>query len=232
MFFTFSLSAGKEVRGIDADAKTHNAKRENFEKILAFLATQRVRTSTVTSRDLASGNLKSLMRLILSLASHYKPHSVKQGRDSGKPAALFTYLFIIQRPCYIVLAHFLPCARARQILLFSSFYRAVRPLFIFYCRWNTVPLLCPWIVRSPPRLASFRANSQTTPNLSVPTNRRFPSAGFEAPEEADIKTVNAVATLRRQNTHAGVGTKRPALGTSSCKNDRQMALSYGALFSN
>lgn len=71
------------MRGIDAEAQTHNARRENFEKILAFLATQRVRTSTVTSRDLASGNLKSLMRLILSLASHYKPHSVKQGRDSG-----------------------------------------------------------------------------------------------------------------------------------------------------
>ena len=82
----FFCIAGKEVRGIDEEAKTHNEKRENFEKILAFLATQRVRTSTVTSRDLASGNLKSLMRLILALASHYKPHSVKQGRDSGTPS--------------------------------------------------------------------------------------------------------------------------------------------------
>lgn len=77
------MTAGKDIRGIDVNAKTQQVKRDNFEKILTFLASQRVRTSTVTSRDLATGNLKSLMRLILSLASHYKPHSVKQGRDSG-----------------------------------------------------------------------------------------------------------------------------------------------------
>lgn len=81
--FVRDNKAGKEIRGIDVNAKTQQAKRDNFEKILTFLASQRVRTSTVTSRDLATGNLKSLMRLILSLASHYKPHSVKQGRDSG-----------------------------------------------------------------------------------------------------------------------------------------------------
>ena len=46
-------------------------------------------------------------------------------------------------------------------------------------------------------VASFRANSQTTPNLNVPTNRRFPTTGFE-PQEVDMKTVNALATLRRQ----------------------------------
>ena len=88
------MTAGKEIRGIEVGAKTQQAKIENFEKILTFLASQRVRTSTVTSRDLATGNLKSLMRLILSLASHYKPHSVKQGRDSGNfnsPFLLFPF---------------------------------------------------------------------------------------------------------------------------------------------
>lgn len=83
-------SAGKEIRGIDLTVQaavnnkttaSQQVKRENFEKILTFLASQRVRTSTVTPRDLANGNLKSLMRLILSLASHYKPHSVKQGQN-------------------------------------------------------------------------------------------------------------------------------------------------------
>ncbi|XP_057374957.1 dixin-like [Daphnia carinata] len=142
------IITGKDIRGIDVNAKTQQAKRDNFEKILTFLASQRVRTSTVTSRDLATGNLKSLMRLILSLASHYKPHSVKQGRDS----------------------------------------------------------------------ASFRANSQTTPNLNVPTNRRFQTTGFE-PQEADMKTVNALATLRRQNTSSGATAIRPALATSSSAAD-------------
>lgn len=81
---TPNTAGGKDIRGIDEEVKTQQAKRDNFDKVLSFLASQRVRTSTVTSRDLAAGNLKSLMRLILSLASHYKPHSVKQGRDSGK----------------------------------------------------------------------------------------------------------------------------------------------------
>ncbi|KZS15929.1 Dixin [Daphnia magna] len=146
------IITGKDIRGIDVNAKTQQVKRDNFEKILTFLASQRVRTSTVTSRDLATGNLKSLMRLILSLASHYKPHSVKQGRDS----------------------------------------------------------------------ASFRANSQTTPNLNVPTNRRFPATGFE-PQEVDMKTVNALATLRRQNTNSGATAIRPALATSSSAADLLMS---------
>lgn len=63
-------------------------------------------------------------------------------------------------------------------------------------------------------LASFRANSQTTPNLNVPTNRRFQTTGYE-PQEVDMKTVNALATLRRQNTNSGAAAvKRPALGTA------------------
>ena len=81
------------MRGIDMEAKSIQAKRDNFEKILTFLATQRVRTSTITSRDLAAGNLKSLMRLILILASHYKPNSVQQGRDSGRPQSFSFGLF-------------------------------------------------------------------------------------------------------------------------------------------
>jgi hypothetical protein len=89
VIFFLCVTAGKDIRGIDVNAKTQQVKRDNFEKILTFLASQRVRTSTVTSRDLATGNLKSLMRLILSLASHYKPHSVKQGRDSGNFSVYF-----------------------------------------------------------------------------------------------------------------------------------------------
>lgn len=75
------IAADKEVRGVDPTARSLQMKRDNFERILSFLASQKVRTSTVTSRDLASGNLKSLMRLILALASHYKPYSVEKGQQ-------------------------------------------------------------------------------------------------------------------------------------------------------
>ena len=62
------------------------------------------------------------------------------------------------------------------------------------------------------KIASFRANSQTTPNLNVATNRRFTQSNAEM-EENDFKTVNALATLRRQSSnYVSNQQKRPILG--------------------
>lgn len=35
----------------------------------------------ITSREIAEGNLKSIMRMILALAAHYKPQSVREGSN-------------------------------------------------------------------------------------------------------------------------------------------------------
>ena len=51
--------------------------RENLERILQFMASKKIRMHQITSREILEGNLKAVMRLILALAAHYKPQSVK-----------------------------------------------------------------------------------------------------------------------------------------------------------
>ena len=51
--------------------------RENLERILQFMASKRIRMHHITSKEILEGNLKAIMRLILALAAHYKPQSVR-----------------------------------------------------------------------------------------------------------------------------------------------------------
>ena len=57
--------------------------RENLERVLQFMATKRIRMHAITSREVLEGNLKSVMRLILALAAHYKPQSVRHHENSN-----------------------------------------------------------------------------------------------------------------------------------------------------
>ena len=57
--------------------------RENLERVLQFMATKRIRMHAITSREVLEGNLKSVMRLILALAAHYKPQSVRHHESSS-----------------------------------------------------------------------------------------------------------------------------------------------------
>lgn len=51
--------------------------RENLERVLQFMASKKIRMHQISSREVLEGNLKAVMRLILALAAHYKPQSVK-----------------------------------------------------------------------------------------------------------------------------------------------------------
>ena len=51
--------------------------RENLERVLQFMAAKKIRMHQISSREVLEGNLKAVMRLILALAAHYKPQSVK-----------------------------------------------------------------------------------------------------------------------------------------------------------
>ncbi|XP_037079837.1 dixin-like [Pollicipes pollicipes] len=58
--------------------------RENVERVLQFMAAKRIRMHHVGSKEVIEGNLKAVMRLILALAAHYKPQSVRTSPyDSG-----------------------------------------------------------------------------------------------------------------------------------------------------
>ena len=51
--------------------------RENLDRVLQFMASKKIRMHSITSKEVLEGNLKAVMRLILALAAHYKPQSVK-----------------------------------------------------------------------------------------------------------------------------------------------------------
>jgi hypothetical protein len=47
------------------------------------MASKRIRMHQITSKEVLEGNLKAVMRLILALAAHYKPQSVRHHDTSG-----------------------------------------------------------------------------------------------------------------------------------------------------
>lgn len=51
--------------------------KENLDRILKFMSLKRIRMHQISSREILEGNLKAVMRLILALAAHYKPQSVR-----------------------------------------------------------------------------------------------------------------------------------------------------------
>ena len=59
--------------------------RENLDRILHFMASKKIRMHQITAKEILEGNLKAVMRLILALAAHYKPQSVKHHDVSSEP---------------------------------------------------------------------------------------------------------------------------------------------------
>ena len=74
---TFLFSAGEKISGIQYNPESIHGMRENLERILQFMAAKRIRMHQITSKEILEGNLKAVMRLILALAAHYKPQSVR-----------------------------------------------------------------------------------------------------------------------------------------------------------
>ena len=58
--------------------------KENLERVLQFMAAKRIRMTHITSKEVVEGNLKSIMRIILALAAHYKPKSVRGGSNNAQ----------------------------------------------------------------------------------------------------------------------------------------------------
>ena len=76
MNFLF-ITAGEKIAGIIYQPESLQGMKENLERILQFMASKKIRMHQITSKEILEGNLKAVMRLILALAAHYKPQSVK-----------------------------------------------------------------------------------------------------------------------------------------------------------
>ncbi|KAL4228612.1 Dixin [Mactra antiquata] len=72
-----SVISGEMISGVHEVPSTYTEMKENVEKILHFMSSKKIRMHRILAKDIVDGNSKSIMRLILALAAHYKPDSVK-----------------------------------------------------------------------------------------------------------------------------------------------------------
>ena len=76
------IISGEKIAGIQYAPESLQGMRENIERILQFMASKRIKMHQITSKEILEGNLKAVMRLILALAAHYKPQSVRHHDNS------------------------------------------------------------------------------------------------------------------------------------------------------
>uniref|UniRef100_A0A9L0S1C7 Dixin n=1 Tax=Equus caballus TaxID=9796 RepID=A0A9L0S1C7_HORSE len=79
---------GEKLSGVQLSPSNQQEMKNNVEKVLQFVASKKIRMHQTSAKDIVEGNLKSIMRLVLALAAHFKPGSsrtVSQGRDSRAP---------------------------------------------------------------------------------------------------------------------------------------------------
>ncbi|XP_053060088.1 dixin isoform X5 [Acinonyx jubatus] len=86
--YLIEIVAGEKLNGIQLSPSNQQEMKNNVEKVLQFVASKKIRMHQTSAKDIVEGNLKSIMRLVLALAAHFKPGSnrtVSQGRDSRTP---------------------------------------------------------------------------------------------------------------------------------------------------
>ncbi|XP_023613666.1 dixin isoform X2 [Myotis lucifugus] len=82
------IVAGEKLSGVQLSPRNQQEMKNNVEKVLQFVASKKIRMHQTSAKDIVEGNLKSIMRLVLALAAHFKPGSgrtVSQGRDFRAP---------------------------------------------------------------------------------------------------------------------------------------------------
>ncbi|XP_047733434.1 dixin isoform X4 [Prionailurus viverrinus] len=86
--YLIEIVAGEKLNGVQLSPSNQQEMKNNVEKVLQFVASKKIRMHQTLAKDIVEGNLKSIMRLVLALAAHFKPGSnrtVSQGRDSRTP---------------------------------------------------------------------------------------------------------------------------------------------------
>ncbi|XP_070773839.1 dixin [Enoplosus armatus] len=67
------IVAGEVLEGVYVAPQSKEESRENVEQVLQFISSRHIRMTHISARDIVDGNLKSVMRIILALAAHFKP---------------------------------------------------------------------------------------------------------------------------------------------------------------
>lgn len=69
--------SGTVLTDVNLNPRTMNDNKENIEKILRFMQQNSVKMHQTSPKEILEGNIKSIMRLILALAAHFKPTNVQ-----------------------------------------------------------------------------------------------------------------------------------------------------------
>ncbi|XP_044079106.1 dixin-A-like isoform X2 [Siniperca chuatsi] len=67
------IVAGEVLEGVYVAPQNKEESRKNVEQVLQFISSRHIRMTHISARDIVDGNLKSVMRIILALAAHFKP---------------------------------------------------------------------------------------------------------------------------------------------------------------
>ncbi|XP_024921689.1 dixin isoform X3 [Cynoglossus semilaevis] len=67
------IVAGEVLEGVSETPQNKEESRRNVEQVLHFITSRHIRMPHISARDIVDGNLKSVMRIILALAAHFKP---------------------------------------------------------------------------------------------------------------------------------------------------------------
>lgn len=83
MIELIEIVGGEKLSGVHTCPSTYGEMRENVERIIQYMTSNRIRMHHTNPKDIVEGNLKSIMRLILALAAHFKPQSVKHSTQAN-----------------------------------------------------------------------------------------------------------------------------------------------------
>ncbi|XP_019108732.1 dixin-A isoform X3 [Larimichthys crocea] len=67
------IVAGEVLEEVYVAPRNKEESRKNVEQVLQFISSRHIRMPHISARDIVDGNLKSIMRIILALAAHFKP---------------------------------------------------------------------------------------------------------------------------------------------------------------
>ncbi|XP_056140204.1 dixin-like [Lampris incognitus] len=86
------IIAGEVLDGVSLVPQDREESRKNVECVLQFILSKHIRMPHISARDIVDGNLKSVMRIILALAAHFKPSAnhraaYERGRISARAFA-------------------------------------------------------------------------------------------------------------------------------------------------
>ncbi|XP_055004470.1 dixin-like isoform X2 [Boleophthalmus pectinirostris] len=83
------IVAGEVLEDVYLVPQNKDESTRNIEKVLQFISSRHIRMPHISARDIVEGNLKSIMRIILALAAHFKPSAShraasRNGRTANK----------------------------------------------------------------------------------------------------------------------------------------------------